>query len=168
MLVGIISDSHDDLGSIERAVEIFQRMGVDEIIHLGDLISPFSLNPIINSGIPFRLLRGNNDAEALTAISVLESDGVYYPGPVEVLLSGKKALLFHGFGSKELTKLSAIQLARSGRFDFVIYGHTHEVHVEEVGGTLVINPGESCGKLTGRKSVAILETGEKSVEVLDL
>jgi len=168
LLVGIISDSHDDLESIERAVEIFQRMGVDEIIHLGDLISPFSLKPIINSGIPFRLLRGNNDAEALTTISALENEGAYYPGPVEVLLSEKKALLFHGFGSKELTKLSAIQLAKSRKFDFVLYGHTHEVHVEEVGDALVINPGESCGKLTGRRTVAILETGERSVKVLDL
>ncbi len=168
MLVGIISDSHDDLESIERAVEIFQRMSVDEIIHLGDLISPFSLNPIINSGIPFRLLRGNNDAETLTTISTLENDGLYYSGPVEITLSEKKALIFHGFGSKELTKLSAIQLARSGKFDFVLYGHTHEVHVEKVGDTLVINPGESCGKLTGRKTAAILETGERSVEILNL
>ncbi len=167
-MVGIISDSHDDLESIERAMEIFQRMGVDEIIHLGDLISPFSLRPIINSGIPFRLLRGNNDAETLTALTTVENEGAYYSGPVETLLAERKALLFHGFGSKELTRLTAVQLARSERFDFVLYGHTHEIHVEEIGETMIINPGESCGKLTGRKTAAILETGEKSVEIVEL
>lgn len=168
MLVGLISDSHDDLESLERALEIFQRMGVDEIIHLGDLVSPFSLKPILDSGIPFRLLRGNNDAEALTIVMTLENDGIYYPGPAEVLLGEKRALLFHGFGSNELTRFAATHIAISGRFDFVIYGHTHDVHVERVGEALIINPGESCGKLTGRRTAAILETEERRVEIFDL
>lgn len=168
MFVGLISDSHDDLESLERAVEIFQRAGVDEIIHLGDLVSPFSLKPILNSGIPFRLLRGNNDAETLVTVTTLENEGVYYSGPTKVLLGGKNALIFHGFGSKELTELIAVQIAKSDRFDFVIYGHTHEAKVERIGRALVINPGESCGKLTGRRTAAILDTGERSVEILDL
>ncbi len=143
-------------------------MSVDEIIHLGDLVSPFALKPIINSGIPFRLLRGNNDSEALTTLMVIENGSVYYPAPVEVEFGRREALLFHGFGSKELTKFIALQAAKSGKYDFILYGHTHELHVEHVGDTIVVNPGESSGKLTGRRTIAILDTGEKSVEVMDL
>ncbi|RDD54267.1 MAG: metallophosphoesterase [Candidatus Korarchaeota archaeon NZ13-K] len=168
MILGIISDSHDDVESLERALELFQRFGVDELIHLGDLISPFSLDPILNSGIPFRVLRGNNDAEVLVALKILEGGGTFHPSPVEVDLGGASFLLFHGFGDSELTKFTAISLAGSGRFDFILYGHTHEVHVEEIGETLVINPGELCGKLSGRKTAALLDTEAKKVEIFDI
>jgi len=168
MLIGVISDSHDDTESIERAMEIFQRIGVDEVIHLGDLISPFALIPILNSGIPFRILRGNNDSEVLVALMSTSEGGIYHPSPVELEINGKKLLIFHGFGEKDLTKFVAISLARSGRFDFILYGHTHEVHVEEVNGTFIVNPGEACGKLTGRRTIATVDTEEKKIEILDL
>ena len=168
LLVGVLSDSHDDIGSLERAIEILQRTGVDEIIHLGDLVSPFSLKPIINSGIPFRLLRGNNDAESLVTIMTLENNAKYYPSPAEIELGERKALIFHGFGSKDLTKFIAVQAASSGKYEFVLYGHTHELHIEEVDSSIIINPGEVCGKLTGRKTIVILDTREKDVEVIDL
>ncbi|MCC6028661.1 MAG: metallophosphoesterase [Candidatus Korarchaeum sp.] len=167
MLIGVMSDSHDDVESIERALEIFQRIGVDEIIHLGDLISPFALIPILNSGIPFRILRGNNDSEVLVALMSNEG-GIYHPSPVELEINGKRFLIFHGFGEKDLTKFVAISLARSGRFDFILYGHTHEVHVERVNEALVVNPGETCGKLSGRRTIAVVDTEEKKVEILDL
>lgn len=168
MILGVISDSHDDVESLERVLELFQRFGIDELIHLGDLISPFSLDPILSSGIPFRILRGNNDAEVLLALRSVERGGIYHQSPVEMDLDGAKLLLFHGFGDSELTKFTAISLASSGRFDFVLYGHTHEVHVEEIGDTLVVNPGELCGKLSGRKTAALLDIEAKKVEVLDL
>ncbi|MCS7102561.1 MAG: metallophosphoesterase [Candidatus Korarchaeum sp.] len=168
MILGVISDSHDDVESLERVLELFQRFGIDELIHLGDLISPFSLGPILSSGIPFRILRGNNDADVLVALKSIEGGGIYHQSPVEVDLDGTKLLLFHGFGDSELTKFTAISLASSGRFDLILYGHTHEVHVEEVGETLITNPGELCGKLSGRRTAALLDTELKKVEILDL
>ncbi|MCD6243623.1 MAG: metallophosphoesterase [Candidatus Korarchaeota archaeon] len=167
-MVGVISDTHDDIDSLERAVELFQRFGVDEIIHLGDLVSPFTLKPIISSGIPFRILRGNNDAEALLVTTVLENGGIYYTAPVELELGGLKSLMFHGFGSKELTKKVALRMAESSEYELILYGHTHELHLEEINGSLIFNPGESSGKLTGRRTVAILDTIEKEVEIIDL
>ncbi len=168
LLVGILSDSHDDLNSLERAMEILQRTGVDEIIHLGDLVSPFALKPIINSGIPFILLRGNNDAESLVTIMTLESNNIYYSSPTEIELNEKKTLIFHGFGSKDLTEFIAIQAASSEKYEFVLYGHTHELHIEKIDSSMVINPGEVCGKLTGRRTIVILDTREKDAEVIDL
>lgn len=168
MLLGVISDSHDDVEYIERAMELFQRFGIDELIHLGDLISPFSLEPILISGIPFRVLRGNNDTDVLVALKSVERGGIYHQSPVEVELNGAKLLLFHGFGDNELTKFTAVSLASSGRFDFILYGHTHEVHVEEVGETFIVNPGELCGKLSGRRTAALLDTELRKVEILDL
>ena len=48
-----------------------------------------------------------------------------------------------------------------GGYDVVIYGHTHQASVTEEGCTLVINPGEICGYLTGKSTFAILDTSER-------
>ncbi len=168
MLLGIISDTHDDLDAIERALEIFQGYGVDEVIHLGDLISPFSLKPFINSGIPTTLFKGNNDAETLTVVMALKEELNYRPAPSVLDKGDSKILAFHGFGPKDLTKIVAVKLAETGNYNFVIYGHTHEPHVEKVGTTVVLNPGEACGKLTGKRTVGLLDTYEMTAEIIEL
>ena len=40
MKIGIISDSHDDITNVNKAIEIFEEMNVESIIHAGDIISP--------------------------------------------------------------------------------------------------------------------------------
>ncbi|MEM1638312.1 MAG: metallophosphoesterase family protein [Pyrobaculum sp.] len=39
----------------------------------------------------------------------------------------------------------------------VVYGHTHQASLERRGKTLVVNPGELCGCLTGRSSYALID-----------
>ena len=41
MILGVMSDSHDHVGNIARAVEVFQDRGIGALIHGGDLCSPF-------------------------------------------------------------------------------------------------------------------------------
>ncbi|MEM2187311.1 MAG: metallophosphoesterase family protein, partial [Thermofilaceae archaeon] len=60
------------------------------------------------------------------------------------------------------------RLANTGSFDVVVYGHTHEIDVRMVGRTLVVNPGEACGYLTGRKTIAVLDTESRSVEIVEI
>ncbi len=168
MLVGVISDTHDDLEAIEVAYQMFAARAVDKVVHLGDLVSPFSLRPIVNSGIPTILLRGNNEAEFKLALDALEGDVTFHPAPVETWLGDRRAILFHGFGSLELTKTVARLLASSGDYEIVLYGHTHEPEVTRVGSALVLNPGEACGCLTGNRTIAILDTEDLSAEILSI
>jgi len=168
MLLGVMSDTHDDVESIEVALEIMARAGVDMVIHLGDLVSPFSLRPIVDSGIPCVLLAGNNEGEFKVAVDAINSDITFYPGPVEMELTGRKILLMHGFGPASLTKRVAELLAGSGAYDVVMYGHTHELDSRRMGGAILLNPGEVCGILTGKKTVALLDLSEMSVDVIRL
>jgi putative phosphoesterase len=57
---------------------------------------------------------------------------------------------------------------KSGLYDVVIYGHTHERVFEEVDDVLVINPGECCGYLTGNPTVVILDTEKKAYKDINL
>jgi hypothetical protein len=43
MKVGLISDTHDNLPQIEKAVAFFNDKGVDFVIHAGDFVAPFSV-----------------------------------------------------------------------------------------------------------------------------
>ena len=40
MKIGIISDSHDDVNNVNRAIGIFEQNNVKIVIHAGDIISP--------------------------------------------------------------------------------------------------------------------------------
>jgi putative phosphoesterase len=50
----------------------------------------------------------------------------------------------------------------------VVHGHTHETRVCREGNTLVINPGEVCGYLSGRPTIALLDTDAMDVRVVSL
>jgi len=43
MKVGIMSDSHDRLPYIKRAVDIFNRESVDLVLHAGDYVAHFGV-----------------------------------------------------------------------------------------------------------------------------
>ena len=46
MKLGIISDTHDNVPMITKAVEFFNNANVDAVMHAGDYVSPFSLKPV--------------------------------------------------------------------------------------------------------------------------
>ena len=56
----------------------------------------------------------------------------------------------------------------SGKYDLVIYGHTHKQDIRKVGDTLVINPGETTDWITGKSNVVVLNLDDMSVESISL
>ena len=61
----------------------------------------------------------------------------------------------------------AVDLARSGSYDLVCYGHDHTAHEEMVGDCLLLNPGEIMG-MKGKSTLAIVELPDKQVEWIEL
>ena len=56
----------------------------------------------------------------------------------------------------------------SESFDAVIHGHSHNFGIERKGKTLPINPGELCGYLTGKPTLAILDTDKNEARIIEL
>ena len=52
--------------------------------------------------------------------------------------------------------------------DVIITGHTHEIVNETRDGVLHLNPGEACGWLTDRCTVALLDTDALAAEIVEL
>jgi len=161
MKIGIISDTHDNKRIVLKAVKIFKEGGIETLFHLGDFIAPFTLK--LFEGFNLYGVFGNNDGEKILLKKVAENYGfILEEAPLEIDISTKKFILFHGWGSVEKTKNFVESVSRSGDYDYVLYGHTHQRDLRTFGNTLLINPGEACGYLTGEATIAILDldTGE--------
>ena len=59
-------------------------------------------------------------------------------------------------------------LINSESYDVIIHGHTHEAKTYQKGRTLVLNPGETCGYLSGKATIATLDTKTLEVKIIQL
>ncbi|MEJ2745902.1 MAG: metallophosphoesterase, partial [bacterium] len=150
MKLGLISDTHENMTAIAKAVELFNREGVERVLHAGDIISPITAKEFVKLKMPLVAVFGNNDGEKLFLKERFQGIGEIHERKWEGEMGGKKFLLIHA-----PDMLDALE--RSGAYDIIVYGHTHET-VVRTGKTLVVNPGECCGWITGRRTVAILDT----------
>lgn len=157
MKLGVISDSHDNLDMIKKAINILNKENIDFLIHCGDIISPFistvfeGLNKKIKNG-NFYGVFGNNDGDLLYLIERLGKICKLRGYEAILELAGKKIYVTHG-----PDPLVIKSLAKSGEFDIIATGHTHDHKIETINNTLVINPGELCGYLTGKATLVIVD-----------
>ncbi len=155
MILGIISDSHDNVEKIKQAALVFKEQGVQVIIHAGDVIAPTSLKPLMDLAIPIYAVRGNNDGETIMLHRLITSTkGQFFTGTGFIKIEGFRIGLFH---EHELP----LELKNGTPLDLVIWGHNHELYVEH-GKPCRINPGEACGLMTGRATIVVVrgEDGE--------
>lgn len=61
MTIGLISDSHDQMPHIKKAVTVFKKEGVELVLHAGDFCSPFTIPPF--DGLELKAVFGNNDGD---------------------------------------------------------------------------------------------------------
>ncbi len=88
--------------------------------------------------------------------------GELYEDPHDFELARKKLIVTH--------KPKIVEaLAVSGAYDAVIYGHTHKAEIEKKEDkALMINPGECCGRLTRRRTVAILDLEKDEMKIVQV
>lgn len=159
MIVGLLSDSHDDMGALQRAVDLFNCRAAAAVIHAGDFCSPFTWEVLGKIEGAFVGIFGNNDGDRLLLRE--RSGGAIHRQPWITSLAGRKTVVVH-----EPVLVDA--LADSGDFDLVVFGHTHKPSVGERGGTLVVNPGKTARLHRGSSTAALLDTETMDVEVVQL
>jgi putative phosphoesterase len=155
----LISDTHDNIHKMKEVEKIIERENITAVFHCGDFVAPFVLPYIIKDGIDFYGVFGNNDGEKLLLSE--RSNRIILPGPREINIEGKKILMMH-----EPYALRAAE--KSGLYDFVFFGHTHEIVSRKENGTVVVNPGEGSGWLSGRATIALIDPVDKEVNILEI
>ena len=158
MKIGILSDSHDNMPALIKAVSVFNDADVKLVIHAGDLVAPFVSKPLNNLKMDFLAVFGNNDGERFGLSEAFK--GKIHRPPYRIEFGGKKICVLH-----EPDNLDALDA--SGCFDMIVYGHTHDVEVKKAR-TLIVNPGECGGWLRGRRTVALWDLDKNDVDILNV
>lgn len=161
MLIGLISDSHDHVPHVQKAVEIFKERKVDIVLHAGDYCSPFTIPPF--EGLPLKGIFGNNDGDRYLLLQKFREIGAEHLGSFgDLEVDGRKIALYHGTDAPITAALE-----QCGNFDIVIFGHTHEKKMATINSTLAINPGTANG-FGDEATVALLETESLDVEFVEI
>jgi putative phosphoesterase len=153
-LIGIVSDTHEDVRMITKAVALFKARAPAMVIHCGDIISP----PVLErfAGLPLRLVFGNNDGERSgLKKKCRELDFAEIDDTLTFEFAGKKFFVNHGTSARIIDEAAATQL-----YDYVLHGHTHEMRNESVGRTRIINPGALFSAESYSIAFLTPETGE--------
>ncbi len=159
MLVGIMSDTHDNMPQIKKAVGLFNGKKVEHVIHAGDFTSPFTFRALKDLKCSFTGIFGNNDGDKLLLHRM--SEGSIFNQPHIFELAGRKIVIIHEHHIADA-------LADSGHYDLVIYGHTHKAEVKKLKDTLVVNPGETGSWLYGKSTVAVVDLAAMQAEIIPL
>ncbi|UCH84693.1 MAG: metallophosphoesterase family protein [Candidatus Latescibacterota bacterium] len=162
MRVAIISDIHDNIPKLRSALAGLN--DIDEIICLGDLCSPFIVKELsLGFSGPVHVVFGNNDGdryritEATNKYSNVRIHGEY----VELAIGGKT------FSVNHFDNVGRAIVA-SQTHDVVCFGHSHQYGVESVGRSLVVNPGEIFGLLTGKSTFVVYDTDTGQAQRVDV
>jgi putative phosphoesterase len=159
MVIGIISDTHDHMDNIRKALKIFKGKNVKVILHAGDFVSPFTWRLFKDFEGEFYGVFGNNDGDR---VLLKKMYGERIQNQIrELEIENKKIALMH-----EPQMIESIAI--SGKFDLIVYGHMHEVDIRKINNTLIINPGEACGWLYGKATLILLDLENLKPEVVSL
>lgn len=128
MKIGIISDTHGDMSSIEKAIPYLKKC--DLIIHTGDYIDDAEYI-YYATDVDVKCVKGNCDSYS--------ADGHY-----ELKFSVKDKNFFICHGHHHDVKMgvnSLYRFVKDNNIDFVVFGHTHIPTYETIDNITFINPG---------------------------
>lgn len=146
------------------AVRRLNEEGAELVLHAGDYIAPF----VVSYFKPLRAdligVFGNNDGDKELLKRKFGEIGAEIRGRfAEIMVDGLKVAMLHG---DEEPLLHALINAES--HNVVVFGHVHKAETYRKGDTLVINPGEVCGYISGRSTMAVLDTQTLEVRIITL
>lgn len=164
MKIAILSDIHDNLPALRQALKQATDAGAEALICCGDLCSPFVAKELgLGFAGPVHVVFGNNDGDRWRiGMNAAKHPHLEFHGEfVELDLGGRT------FAVQHFDHIGRA-LAKGAAFDVVCFGHNHRFEISAVGGTLVINPGEIYGGLTGASTFALYDTASHEARRVDV
>ena len=163
MKIGIISDTHNHRANVIKAIKVFNERKVSYVLHSGDMMSASICGEFAAVyGAKFIGVFGNCDSERVLMRSTIESfGGEIYDPSYDGQIDDKRVFMTH----RPDVLASVVE---SGKYDLVVYGHTHQQDIHRAGETLVVNPGRARSRLMGKGSVVIVELDDMSYEAVVL
>lgn len=163
MKIAIMSDVHDNIWNLERALKQLQDYRPATLLFLGDFCAPFTLAQIAEGfQSPIHAVFGNNDGDPflLSTVAASHQHVTLHGQMAELELDGVRVALNH---YPDISR----PLALSGRYNAVFSGHDHKRYQEQLGDTLWANPGEVMGRF-GSPSFGIYDSKTGVFQHIDI
>jgi len=159
MLVGVVSDTHNNIKNIENIINIFNKEEVDLVIHTGDISKAKTLRLFSNLNCPMTGVFGNNDRieEGLKQVCD-ECNFNFQEPPLSLSLKNKKVAVFH-----EPEQIDSY-IKKNIDVKLIIHGHTHRYREETLNDIIFFNPGESAGYLEGKNAIGIINLNNLKIK----
>ncbi len=157
MEIAILSDIHDNLKNLQWVLGYLQERNIKQVIFCGDFCSPFVINALGKSELEVHAVFGNNDGDRFNIqknaqqFPNMHLYGEYFGDESNVLVldSVRFGCTHYHFYAKTMVK--------TGWYDVVCFGHSHQQHKQKFGNALLINPGEVAGNFS-QPSFAVYDT----------
>lgn len=134
MIIGLLSDTHDQVARTRSVVSLLVAQGAEAILHCGDITTPEVVHEC--SLRPSFFVLGNCDHDHRLLAQAIEQIGGTCLGRGGIVeLGGRRIAMTHGHLDSEIWRLAALEP------DYLLSGHTHHPHDIQKGPTRWINPG---------------------------
>lgn len=126
MKIAIFSDSHDNIPNLEKFLDWCKKNKIRQLIFCGDLCAPSIIEEIFAKfKNKIHIVFGNvSDRNLETQIASHFKQILHHGDAGEIKVDNKKIAFTH-FPQK------AKELAQTGRYEIVFYGHTHKPWIEK-------------------------------------
>ncbi|MFA5021806.1 MAG: metallophosphoesterase family protein [Patescibacteria group bacterium] len=161
MLIAIVSDSHDNIPNIEKFLAWVNKNKIELIIHCGDLAAPTIITEVLDPNFngPIHFIHGNVADRELSEQFAKESKHAICHGDLGKLkIDGKKIVFCH-------YPKQAEELAKTGKYDLVFYGHNHTPWEKQIGQTRLLNPGTLAG-MFNKATFAVYDTKTAKAQLI--
>jgi putative phosphoesterase len=60
------------------------------------------------------------------------------------------------------------EIGEGGRFDLILFGHTHRPLTMRIGRALILNPGEACGFVSGKATCGLIDLDKMEASIREI
>lgn len=152
MRIGVLADTHAQTLQVLSKQLLDELRSVDLILHAGDYTGTQLLTELRGLN-RFQGVYGNMDPPVIRR---------ELPAITTLNIEGFRIAVAHPAEGGPPFRLAQRTLQHFTQIHALIYGHTHHMASEQIGGILCLNPGSATGAFPAiRKSYALLEVGKE-------
>jgi putative phosphoesterase len=160
MRIGVVSDTHGHTANALAAINLLVTLDVSRVLHCGD-IGTEAIPPLFRAW-PTDFVFGNCDNAREELTDAIRRAGLTCHGVFADLSMGeRKVALIHSDDHRTFR-----EVVGSRTYDLVCYGHTHVAKIEQIEGTMVLNPGALYR--ANPHSIAIVDLDTMHAEIIHL
>ena len=161
MKIAIISDTHDNIVNLEKALLWMKENNVKQIIHCGDICNNETLKFLAESfSDQINLVYGN--MELYDEKETEQYKNIEFLGRFGAVEYNKKII---GICHEPWFQKKVLE---QNKCDIIFYGHTHKPWDEGIDGVRILNPGTLAG-MFAKATFAVWDTntGEFELKILE-